>query len=169
MRGVYLAAGLANHPGYDILYNDISYIRDIPGNMMDVDLDKFDFIIATPPCNYWSRANYRRDVSKYALETKSLLPGILKKLINCGKPFIVENVRNERLFSKYKLYDFPCFIYIIGRHTYWTNVMFCTDIEQRQDFRSRGYVITYPDMKDKYHQGGFNVHNVIEMWLKTVL
>ena len=55
MKGIYLAAFKAYHPNYDIVYQDINGKRDIGGDMMDVDLTQFDFIIATPPCNYYSR------------------------------------------------------------------------------------------------------------------
>lgn len=169
MKGIYLAAFKAKHPSYHIVYQDINGLRDLDGDMMSIDLTSYDYIIATPPCNYWSRSNYRRDSSAYALNTRHLLPDIIRKLCNQDKPFIVENVRNARLFKLYGLYDFPCFVYIIGRHTYWTNVMFSVDIEQRQDFLNGGYVIKYDDMSNKQHQGGYNVHNVIERFLKTVV
>lgn len=42
------------------------------------------------------------------------------------------------------------------------------DIEQRQDFKNGGYVIKYEDMKNKAHQGGYNVHNVIQQFLKDI-
>lgn len=80
MKGIYLAAFKASHPNYDIVYQDINGKRDIGGDMMEVDLTPYDFIIATPPCNWWSRANYRRDKSPYALETKHLLPDIIEKV-----------------------------------------------------------------------------------------
>ena len=98
MKGIYLAAFRADHPNYNIVYQDINGKRDIPGDMMDIDLSSYDFIIATPPCNYWSKANYRRDISHYSLITKHLLPSILKKLCYQDKPFIFE----ERTFSTIK-------------------------------------------------------------------
>ena len=95
MKGIYLAAFRAEHPNYNIIYQDINGKRDIGGDMMEVDLTSYDFNIATPPCNWWSKANYRRDRSPYALQTKHLLPDIIKKLCEQDKPFIVENVRNK--------------------------------------------------------------------------
>lgn len=131
MKGIYLASFKANHPKYNILYQDINGKRDLGGDMMDVDLTEFDFIIATPPCNYWSRANWRRESSQYAQKTKHLLPCILAKLAYQDKPFIVENVCNNKRFSKEGFYYLPCFVYVIGGHTYWTNVLLPLDgIEQ---------------------------------------
>lgn len=168
MKGIYLAAGKATHPGYDIVYQDILGNRDIPGDMLDVDLSKYDFVIATPPCNYWSICNYRRESSKYALATKHLLPGILKKLVDLDIPFIVENVRNFPLMDKNHLFDFPVHVYFVGRHTYWTNVMLCTDVPQRFDFNYGGKILKYPDMDSSYHQGGYNVEKVINVFLDTI-
>lgn len=171
MRGIYLAAFKANHPGHDIVYQDINGQRDIGGDMMDIKLDEYDFIIATPPCNFWSRANYRRYVSEYALTTMHLLPLILKKLCSQSKPFIVENVRNDRLFKEFKLYEKNCHVYKIGRHTYWTNVEFNVDgIEQRQDFKYGGYFIKddIQNQSPNNKQGGQNVHIVIERWLEEI-
>lgn len=135
MKGIYLAAYKAKHDGHDIVYQDINGKRDIGGDMLEVDLTPYDYIIATPPCNYWSRANYRRETSEYSQKTKHLLPSILDKLVALGKPFIVENVRNARMFTKAGLFNKACFIIEYGRHTYWTNVMIdFTGIPQKKRF-----------------------------------
>lgn len=127
MTGIYLASFTANHNEHDIVYQDINGKRDIGGDMMEIELSKYDYIIATPPCNYWSRANYRRETSEYAQKTKHLLPDILNKLVKQDKPFIVENVKNYKMFKKYGLFELPCFVYFVGRHTYWSNVMMSFD------------------------------------------
>lgn len=56
MKGIYLGACTANHPNYNIDYQDKYIIRDIGGDMMEIDLSPYDYIIATPPCNFYSRA-----------------------------------------------------------------------------------------------------------------
>jgi site-specific DNA-cytosine methylase len=159
---IYLASYKANHPNYDIIYQDINGERDIAGDMMDVDLSPYDIIIATPPCNWWSNAfRTTRKISKYAEKTKELLPSIIKKLEKIGKPYIVENVRNKPLFLEYGLFELSPYIYTYGRHTYWTNIAFNpNNISQKNEqthFTS-----------SKNRQGGQNVHNVIEHWLKVV-
>lgn len=163
MKGIYLASHIALHPNYDIDYQDITGKRDIGGDMLDIDLTNYDFIIATPPCNYWSRARGNKQPSEYALKTKHLLPYIIDKLIELNKPFIVENVRNYPRFNRYNLFDKKCFIYEVGRHTYWTNVAFNPNtIKQHYDFKYGGIQIT------KNKQGGENVYNVIESWLNVL-
>lgn len=160
MIGIYLGAYKAAHPNYNIVYQDINGKRDLGGDMMDIDLTKFDYIIATPPCNYWSRSNYRRNQSNYSLTTKHLLPDILKKLCAQDKPFIVENVRSGRMFSEIGLFELPCFVYFIGRHTYWTNILMVVDIDQVDDRVNW--------ISSLNRQGGKNVHDVIEMFLHTI-
>lgn len=169
MKGIYLAAYKAMHPKYDIVYQDINGKRDIGGDMMEVDLTPYDFIIATPPCNFWSQARGNR-CSQYSLDTKHLLPDIIDKCIQLDKPFIVENVKNLKRLREHNIIPRnDCIVIVVGRHIYFTNVEFRTDdIEQRQDFRYGGRVIQYDDMKDKDHQGGFNVHNVIERFLEVI-
>ena len=161
MKGVYLAAFKALHPGYEIDYQDINGKRDIGGDMMEVDLTNYDFIIASPPCNYYSRANYRREYSEYSQRTKHLLPGILDKLVKQDKPFIVENVRNEKLMSKLGLFNYPIFIYTIGRHIYWSNVFLDSQFVY-QRFENIKHI------SSSKRQGGENVHNVIEVFLETI-
>lgn len=169
MKGIYLGAYKALHPNYDIVYQDINNKRDIGGDMMDIDLSKYDFIIATPPCNFWSQARGNR-CSQYSLDTKHLLPDIINKCIQLYKPFIVENVRNLKRLTEHNIIPrTDCEVIIIGRHIYFTNIKFKSDdIIQRQDFRYGGRVIQYEDMKNKDHQWGFNVHNVIERFLETI-
>ena len=167
MNGIYLAAYKAYHSNWNIVYQDINGLRDVPGDMLEIDLNTYDFIIATPPCNYWSKARGNNKPSKYALETKHLLPDILKKLVKINKPFIVENVRNRKRFINYGLYDFPLFIYHIGRHTYWTNIMFNpSNIIQKFYFEYGGKSIQNSSRNNR--QGGLNVHNVIEYWLENI-
>lgn len=159
MKGIYLASFQAKHDGYKIDYQDINGKRDIGGDMLEIDIRDYDYVIATPPCNYWSRANWRRETSSYSQQTKHLLPGILEKLVKMDKPFIVENVRNKKRFTSHGLMDLPVYIYEIGRHTYWTNIeMGDEEIVQQKD--------NIQNITKSQRQGSDNVHNVIEHWLK---
>lgn len=165
---IYLASGRAklNYPY--VTYNDYKEKRDLVCDMMTVNLSDYDILIATPPCNYYSRANSMRETSKYAQETKHLLPDIIDKFIKTGKPFIVENVRNEPMFKKLGLYDKNCLIYKHGRHTYWTNtLMNITNIPQEYDFKQ---IPNYGCIRLKsYVQGGKNVNDVLDYFVRVCL
>ena len=174
MKGIYLAACLARHPNFDMDYNDIdsTYGCNIICDMMDVDINKYDYIIASPPCNYYSRANTRfRETSKYSLATKHLLPDILTKLGNQDKPFLVENVRNIPIMDRCGIFDIceklGIFVYFVGRHTYFTNQFVNLTCKQKIDHVREEQRYNSKD-PTKYRQGGQNVHDVIEIWLKHI-
>lgn len=171
MKGIYLGACRAYHPNFDLDYCDINpgFHVNIVCDMLTVDLSQYDFIIATPPCNFWTKANPYYLKSSYSLSTKHLLPSIIEKCALSGKPFIVENVRNLKRFKQYGILDlvdkFGLWVYIYGRHTYFTNVMFnCHNIPQKQDFLNHGIYIG----GDKYRQGGENVYLVLEHFMNFI-
>lgn len=168
MNVIYLAAGRAvlNYP--KVIYNDYIEKRDLQCDMMQVNLEDYDILIASPPCNFYSHARGGNLPSEYALKTKHLLPDIIEKFIRTGKPFIVENVRNEPLFKKLGLYNYNCFIYKHGRHTYWTNVMFnMKGIAQEFDFKT---IPGYGCVRLKsYVQGGRNVNDVFDYFIEIVI
>ena len=165
---IYLACGRAKLQYENVTYNDVKEKRDLTCDMMSVNLEDFDVLIATPPCNFYSHARGNNPPSNYALSTKDLLPNIIDKFIKTGKPFIVENVRNEPLFKKLGLYDKDCFIYKHGRHTYWTNVMInFQGIPQEYDFKT---IPGYGCVRLKsYVQGGKNVNDVFDYFIDFVL
>lgn len=177
MKGIYLGAYEASHPEFDIIYQDINGKRDLGGDMLDVDLTPYDFIIATPPCNYWSIARGNK-CSQYSLNTKHLLPEIITKLAQSNKPYVVENVINKKRFAENGIFDLAeqvgCHIYYIGRHTYFTNIVLDAneimelEKQNRQDFKHGGRVIMYEDMQNKKHQGGYNVHLVIDYFIRKI-
>lgn len=170
MKGIYLFACKARHKNYDLDYNDIDekYGCNILGDAMNVDLSNYDYIIASPPCNWWSKANPYYKTSEYALSTKHLLPDIIMKLGKQEKPFIIENVKNIKrmkengifeLIRKYSLYY--CFV---GRHIYISNILVGLQCHQQQDFVIHGKRIN----NDGYNQGGKNVFDVVEIFLKYI-
>lgn len=165
MKGIYLCAFRAYHPGRDIVYQDLIEPRDIGGDGLDVDLSPYDYIIATPPCNWWSKANYRRNRSIYAMRTAHLLPCLLIKLTKSGKPFIVENVKNLDRMGKlgiFELCDELGIIYhVIGRHTYFSNYPWLPKISNQPP--------SYVTRKSQANrEGGEEVREVIDDWIRQV-
>ena len=172
MKGLYLGCCKARHPNYNIIYQDIEkdkYKADLGGDMLDIELSGYDYIIATPPCNWWSKANPYYKKSEYALKTKHLLPDMIEKLGKQNKPFIIENVINKKRMTENNVFEiakkYNLYIIFHGRHTYFTNfyVNF-ENIPQQQDFKYGGKRIN----NDGYNQGGLNVFLVLEKWIKEV-
>lgn len=125
--------------------------------------DNYDAFIFTPPCNYYSHANWRRDTSKIAQETKDLLPLCLdfcfKHLLPRNIPFIVENVQNSTFFkSLYPQYQFIC-----GGHTYWSNVLTGSDFKP-SDFVRQNKQYVCQNKRD----GNFNVDFVLTKFLLII-
>lgn len=110
-------------PAVKIYTNDKYVKTDIQKDCQQINYDEFDMIIASPPCNYWSKANYRRDreESKYAQKTKYLLQFFLNIATNNNKPIIIENVINRKLMEKELKIPNNIEIVINGRHTYFSN------------------------------------------------
>jgi site-specific DNA-cytosine methylase len=165
---IYLASGYAqlftHNNDFDITYQDKFIKRDLGGDMLQVSLDNYDILIATPPCNYWSRGNYRRETSKYALETKHLLPEIIKKFKTTRKPFIVENVINKKLMSKIINDNKDIYYYEHGRHSYFTNIdmsSYIKDIPQIKD--------NIQNITQKQRQGGYNVNIVLTYFIYNLI
>jgi hypothetical protein len=179
MKIIYLAShkAILDLPQHEIIYQDKFIKRDLSGDMLDIDLTPYDLIIATPPCNYYSRANYRRETSFYAQETKHLLPNILQKLSKQNKPFIVENVRNPKLMISF-INNFNGFVYVYGRHTYFTNFFFSfDDLPQTFEYKTTKTIIKngkkmrsgqIPLFNKKDHEGGNNVNSVIIRYILTI-
>jgi site-specific DNA-cytosine methylase len=161
MKIIYLASYTAKLNINDtVIYQDKFIKRDLSGDMLNVDLNNYDIILATPPCNYYARGNWKRETSKYSQDTKHLLPEIIFKLSKLNKPFMVENVRNFTLMEKF-IKSFSGFVYYHGRHTYFTNVLInISHIPQIKD--------NIQNKNSKQRQGGNNVNTVFEYFIQYV-
>lgn len=159
MKGVYLASRKHRLADYDIVYNDIVNYKgiDLLCDMLEVNINDYDFVIATPPCNYYSRANWRRAVSPVAQETKHLLPSILKKLEGYTKPFIVENVCNSTLLPRTKFYEFD-----FGEHHFYTNVFMLVPDKSFAVKQNKQNVCR------SKRDGNYNVDLIIKLFLSII-
>lgn len=162
MKGIYLCAFRAFHAGREIVYQDLFEKRDVGGDALDIDVATYDYVIATPPCNWWSKANYRRNRSIYAMRTAHLLPCLLIKLSKSGKPFIVENVKNidrmERMGVFELCEDLGIAYHVIGRHTYFSNVPWSPSIRW-QPPKNIAHI------SRAQREGGKEVEEVIDDWI----
>ena len=148
-----------------VLTNDLygKHKPDIVGDVVEVPLDNYQILMATPTCNYYTTLR-RNLASQYALNTRHLLPVLIKKYAETGKPFIIENVINQRRMANF-LYNLPKGVYFYkhGRHSYFTNVELplLQNVYQRHEY--------VKDLKNSERQGGFNVEIVLEHFIDTVL
>jgi len=171
MKIIYLASGQAILPFQNVIYQDILGNRDIDGDMMNVDLGDYDILVATPPCNYYSKLNRHPETSVYSQKTKHLLPEIIKKFSMTGKPYIIENVRSQKINDLIKNdRTFPDHVIQYGRHTYWTNIPFNPNgIDQSKDFKAIGKRGSgHIEKLKNYVQGGKNVNDVISYFIDIV-
>ena len=175
MLGLYLCARKHRLAGYNIVYNDIdkSFNCDITCDCRELlnndNLGKrFDYFIATPPCNYYSRANYRRNQSTVALMTKDLLPLCLKRLSFIGKPFLVENVLNDNLILKDTciskiISDNSIYYFKFGGHIFFTNIFIFNFHKSWSHKQNKKNVC-----RNK-RDGNYNVDLVIKEFLSIVI
>ena len=171
LKGIYLAACKARHEDHNIIYQDIEqkkYKTHLGGDMLDTDLFGYDYIIATPPCNWWTKANPYYWFSEYALKTRHLLPCVLMKCAKSGKPFVVECTKNIKRYKENNIFrlceKFNIKWQVVGRHVYFSNKEYDLNCPQIQDFKYGGVRVN----NDGYNQGGTNVHNCIEIWIQAV-
>ena len=88
--------GKIDIPEIKLTTNDKYIETDLKQDCTTINYNDYDIIIASPPCNYWSKANYKRENSKYAKETKYLLQWHIDKASKESKPMIIENVINTQ-------------------------------------------------------------------------
>lgn len=107
--------------GFDVTGVDIEPQSQYPfrffqANALTFDLTPFDFIWASPPCQFASTLTPKEHRSKH----ENLIPAIRERLIKTGVPFIIENVENARfhLRSPIKLCG-TMFGLTVFRHRYF--------------------------------------------------
>ena len=93
-RGMELA-GFDHIDGYDLKDQPDYPYEFFKQNALDVDLEPYDFIWASPPCQHFSIGT-RKDNRK---NHDDLVDVIRDKLIASGKPYIIENVPNAPLID----------------------------------------------------------------------
>ncbi len=166
MKIIYLASGYAKLQEPGVTYNDLIVPRENRQDMLEVDLNEYDILIATPPCNFYSYARGSKRPSEYALNTAHLLVDIIIKFYYTGKPFIVENVTNKTSmgFIWAMCSDLGLYRFKHARHTYITNIKFdVSEVPKEFDFKKGGYFInTFSD-----RQGGNQVSAIIDCFIKA--
>lgn len=86
--------------GVDIVPQPNYPFKFIQGNALDVDLDGYDFIWASPPCQDFCA--YGRRIN-YVKPRGNIIPAVRARLEATGKPFTIENVVGAPLKNPFKL------------------------------------------------------------------
>jgi len=81
-------AGFDIIEGYDIKPQPYYPFEMFVEDAMNVDIEPYDFIWASPPCQGYSWSTPKRTRSTYT----NLVEPVREKLIKSGKPYIIENV-----------------------------------------------------------------------------
>ena len=74
---------------------------DVLSNNSDIDLNQFDFIHASPPCQTHTRLTHMRDAQGGKTRVIDILDETVDLCLKTGKPFVVENVNEAKLDPKY--------------------------------------------------------------------
>lgn len=96
-------AGVGYHrAGFDVVGFDIQPQLNYPfefiqADALEIDLSEFDVIHASPPCQKYSVSSSRWRNKGY--EYPDIIEPIRKKLIESGKPYIIENVIGAPLIN----------------------------------------------------------------------
>ena len=127
------------------------------------ELKEYDFIWASPPCQSHSRLNvfWRR------FNPDHRLWGLINKLYQTYKPFIVENVHpyyKPPIKPKTK----------IDRHLFWSNLPItnkCNNIEKHKDFRymNLGNLFEYHDVPREVFKNYKLNYNTIRRYLRNMV
>lgn len=116
----------------------------------DVDVSKFDFIHASPPCQSHTSLKHIRDAQGNQCRVVDILEDVVDRLVALGKPFIVENVVGATV-EKHELHEVmlcgSMFGLKVRRHRkFWSNVPLKT---LRCDHKAQGRPVgVYGRMND---------------------
>jgi DNA (cytosine-5)-methyltransferase 1 len=89
--------------GFDVTGVDIVHQKNYPfkfiqGNALDVDLSEYDAVWASPPCQRFTKARFLASDHH-----EDLIEPVREKLIDSGKPYIIENVPGAPLINPVRL------------------------------------------------------------------
>jgi DNA (cytosine-5)-methyltransferase 1 len=88
-------AGFTHIDGFDIKEQPDYPFEMFVEDAMNVDLEPYDFIWASPPCQAYSIGTRNDNRDKHP----DLLEPVRQKLIDSGKPYIIENVVGAKLLN----------------------------------------------------------------------
>jgi len=152
----YAAAGFEVH-GVDLKHGKrypYTYVRaDVLDVLRDKNyLDQFDVIHASPPCQTHSITQHLRNAQGKTTSKLDLIPETRSALIECGKPYIIENVPGSPLINPIQLCGSSFGLKVRRHRLFESNMALIGSI---CDHKSQGRPIgVYGSLNDEIPKGG---------------
>jgi len=146
--------------GFDVTGIDIKHGKRYPFKykrqdvleLTIVDLQEFDLIHASPPCQIFSITQHLRNAQGKSTSKLDLLEPIRKLLVDSGRPYIIENVKGAPLLNPVQLCG-SSFCLKVRRHRLFESNLKIKG--SKCDHKAQGRPIgVYGSMRDEIPQGG---------------
>lgn len=154
--------------GYDVVGMDIKhgkrypfeYIRRDVMTLTPEDLQGFDLIHASPPCQTYSVTKHLRVAQGKSTSKQDLLEGVRLLLIASGVPYVIENVKGAPLIDPVQVCG-SAFGLKVRRHRLFESSMPLkgTDCHHKQQGKPVGI---YGSMRDEIPGGGHTAKTIDE-------
>jgi len=154
--------------GYDVVGMDIKhgkrypfeYIRRDVMTLTPEDLQGFDLIHASPPCQTYSVTKHLRVAQGKSTSKQDLLEGVRLLLIASGVPYVIENVKGAPLIDPVQVCG-SAFGLKVRRHRLFESSMPLkgTDCHHKQQGKPVGI---YGSMRDEIPGGGHTAKTMDE-------
>ena len=154
--------------GFDVTGMDIkhgkrypfTYVRKDVMELRPEDLEDFDVIHASPPCQTFSATRHLRNAQGKNITKKDLLAQVRSLLIASGKPYVIENVKGAPLIDAVQLCGSAFGLKVRRHRLFESNVAIRgTDCHHRQQGKPVGI---YGSMRDEIPGGGHTAKTMAE-------
>jgi DNA (cytosine-5)-methyltransferase 1 len=154
--------------GFEVIGMDIKhgkrypfeYIRKDVMELRPEDLDEYDVIHASPPCQTFSATRHLRNAQGKGTTKKDLLAQVRSLLVVSGKPYVIENVKGAPLIDAVQVCG-SAFGLKVRRHRLFESNMPLrgTECHHKQQGKPVGI---YGSMRDEIPGGGHTAKTMDE-------
>jgi DNA (cytosine-5)-methyltransferase 1 len=154
--------------GFEVIGMDIKhgkrypfeYIRKDVMELRPEDLDQYDVIHASPPCQTFSATRHLRNAQGKGTTKKDLLAQVRSLLVVSGKPYVIENVKGAPLIDAVQVCG-SAFGLKVRRHRLFESNMPLRGTECHHAQQGRPVGI-YGSMRDEIPGGGHTAKTMSE-------
>jgi DNA (cytosine-5)-methyltransferase 1 len=165
----YYLAGIAHNltkveiTGIDIKHGKrypFNYVRKDVTTLVASDLQEYDFIHASPPCQTFSITKNLRNAQGKSTSKLDLVEPTRKLILESGKPYIIENVPGAPLVNPVRLCGSSFGLKVRRHRLFESNLPLTGSV---CDHKKQGRPVgIYGSMKDEIPQGGRTAHSMAE-------